>query len=137
MATTSVHMAPTKEGLSEMCGIVGLHLRDPQLYPDLGRLMVSMLDGVAERGPDSAGVAVYGDHRRVPEGHAAVSAFLGSLGSQTAVQLGATAIKGVFFCASNSLHFDLLTCAAAALERAQVKPEQVEEVFFGNVLSAK
>jgi methylamine---glutamate N-methyltransferase subunit A len=59
-----------------MCGIVGLHLRDPQLHPQLGQLMVSMLDGVAERGPDSAGVAVYGDTRRVPDGHAAVSVLL-------------------------------------------------------------
>ena len=32
-----------------------------------------MLCGVVERGPDSAGVAVYGDRRRCPEGHAAVS----------------------------------------------------------------
>jgi methylamine---glutamate N-methyltransferase subunit A len=56
-----------------MCGIVGLHLRDPQLYPQLGRLLESMLCQIVERGPDSAGVAVYGDRRRCPEGHAAVS----------------------------------------------------------------
>ena len=56
-----------------MCGIVGLHLRDPALYPQLGRLLVTMLGGVAERGPDSAGVAVYGDHRRCPPGYTAVS----------------------------------------------------------------
>jgi glutamate synthase domain-containing protein 1 len=56
-----------------MCGIVGLHLRDPALYAQLGRLLVTMLGGVAERGPDSAGVAVYGDHRRCPAGYAAVS----------------------------------------------------------------
>jgi glutamate synthase domain-containing protein 1 len=56
-----------------MCGIVGLHLRDPRLYPRLGRLLESMLCQVVERGPDSAGVAVYGDRRRCPEGHAAVS----------------------------------------------------------------
>lgn len=56
-----------------MCGIVGLHLRDPRLYPQLGRLLESMLCQVVERGPDSAGVAVYGDRRRCPEGHAAVS----------------------------------------------------------------
>ncbi|WP_018335010.1 hypothetical protein [Actinomycetospora chiangmaiensis] len=59
-----------------MCGIVGLHLRDPELHPQLGRLLESMLCGVVERGPDSAGVAVYGDRRRVPEGHAAVSVLL-------------------------------------------------------------
>ncbi|GAA2900414.1 glutamine amidotransferase [Pseudonocardia halophobica] len=56
-----------------MCGIVGLHLRDPELYPQLGRLLETMLCQVVERGPDSAGVAVYGDRRRCPEGHAAVS----------------------------------------------------------------
>jgi glutamate synthase domain-containing protein 1 len=56
-----------------MCGIVGLHLRDPGLHPRLGELLDAMLGQVAERGPDSAGVAVYGDHRRCPPGHAAVS----------------------------------------------------------------
>lgn len=56
-----------------MCGIVGLHLRDPELYPLLGGLLESMLCQVVERGPDSAGVAVYGDRRRCPDGHAAVS----------------------------------------------------------------
>jgi glutamate synthase domain-containing protein 1 len=56
-----------------VCGIVGLHLRDPGLHPQLGRLLEAMLGQVVERGPDSAGVAVYGDRRRCPEGHAAVS----------------------------------------------------------------
>jgi amidophosphoribosyltransferase len=56
-----------------VCGIVGLHLRDPELYPQLGRLLETMLCQVVERGPDSAGVAVYGDRRRCPEGHAAAS----------------------------------------------------------------
>jgi glutamate synthase domain-containing protein 1 len=56
-----------------VCGIVGLHLRDPGLHPQLGVLLESMLVQVLERGPDSAGVAVYGDRRRCPEGHAAVS----------------------------------------------------------------
>jgi glutamate synthase domain-containing protein 1 len=56
-----------------VCGIVGLHLRDPELHPQLGQLLETMLCGVEERGPDSPGVAVYGDRRRCPEGHAAVS----------------------------------------------------------------
>ena len=56
-----------------MCGIVGLHLRDPELQPMLGRLLDDMLCGVVERGPDSVGIAVYGDGRRSPEGHSAVS----------------------------------------------------------------
>jgi glutamate synthase domain-containing protein 1 len=56
-----------------VCGIVGLHLRDPELHPQLGRLLETMLCQVVERGPDSAGVAVYGDRRRCPDGWAAVS----------------------------------------------------------------
>jgi methylamine---glutamate N-methyltransferase subunit A len=56
-----------------MCGIIGLHLRDPELYPRLGPLMVEMLQGIVVRGPDSAGVALYGDKSRCPEGQAAVS----------------------------------------------------------------
>ncbi|MGY1814628.1 hypothetical protein [Blastococcus sp. SYSU D00820] len=56
-----------------MCGIVGLHLREPSLYPRLGELLTGMLCQVTERGPDSAGVAVYGDPRWSPEGRATVS----------------------------------------------------------------
>ncbi|MEV0249240.1 glutamine amidotransferase [Nocardia sp. NPDC050712] len=44
-----------------MCGIVGLHLRDPALHPRLGGLLTGMLDQLCDRGPDSAGFAVYGD----------------------------------------------------------------------------
>jgi glutamate synthase domain-containing protein 1 len=56
-----------------MCGIVGLHLREPSLYPRLGELLTAMLGQVVERGPDSAGVAVYGDPRLSPPGRATVS----------------------------------------------------------------
>lgn len=56
-----------------MCGLVGLHLREPSLYPQLGELLTGMLCQVTERGPDSAGVAVYGDPRMSPPGRAAVS----------------------------------------------------------------
>lgn len=56
-----------------MCGIVGLHLRNPDLYPRLGELLSGMLCEMGERGPDSAGVAVYGDTTLSPEGHSAVS----------------------------------------------------------------
>jgi len=56
-----------------MCGIIGLHLRDPELHPMLGRLLDDMLCGVSERGPDSVGIAVYGDEQRNPPGHTAVS----------------------------------------------------------------
>ncbi|MFJ6894733.1 glutamine amidotransferase family protein [Streptomyces hokutonensis] len=56
-----------------MCGIVGLHLREPALEPRLGELLTAMLGQVVERGPDSAGVAVYGDPRLSPPGRAVVS----------------------------------------------------------------
>ena len=42
-----------------MCGIVGLLLKNPSLRPRLGELMVPMLVGMTERGPDSAGLAVF------------------------------------------------------------------------------
>ena len=42
-----------------MCGIVGLFLKDPGLESDLGRLLTQMLATMTDRGPDSAGVAVY------------------------------------------------------------------------------
>ncbi len=56
-----------------MCGIVGLHLKNPALRPRLGELLAAMLGQVVERGPDSAGVAVYGDPRLNPPGTTAVS----------------------------------------------------------------
>jgi acetyl-CoA C-acetyltransferase len=46
-----------------------------------------------------------------------IGSYLGALGAQSAPELGATAIR-------------------AALERARLAPNQVEEVFMGNVLSA-
>jgi glutamate synthase domain-containing protein 1 len=46
---------------------------DPQLHPRLGELLAGMLGQVVERGPDSAGVAVYGDPRLTPPGRSAVS----------------------------------------------------------------
>src|SRR5215468_10894599 len=42
-----------------MCGIAGLQLKNPDLYPQLGTLVAPMLDVLASRGPDSTGVAVY------------------------------------------------------------------------------
>ena len=43
-----------------MCGIVGLFLKDRSLEPQLGALLARMLEVMTERGPDSAGFAVYG-----------------------------------------------------------------------------
>jgi glutamate synthase domain-containing protein 1 len=43
-----------------MCGIVGLFLKRPGLEPELGTHLSAMLGTMRERGPDSAGFAVYG-----------------------------------------------------------------------------
>lgn len=50
-----------------MCGIVGLFLKDPKLEPRLGELLTDMLITMTDRGPDSAGIAIYS---RGKEGHA-------------------------------------------------------------------
>ena len=49
-----------------MCGIVGLRLKNRDLHPALGELVVPMLDVLASRGPDSTGAAIYA--RDVPAG---------------------------------------------------------------------
>lgn len=42
-----------------MCGIVGLYLKNPKLKPELGKMFKPMLIEMTNRGPDSAGVAIY------------------------------------------------------------------------------
>ncbi|MBY4891992.1 glutamine amidotransferase family protein [Rhodobacteraceae bacterium N5(2021)] len=52
-----------------MCGIVGLFLKDKALEPQLGNLLTDMLITMTDRGPDSAGIAIYGsettDHAKL------------------------------------------------------------------------
>ncbi|HEY6788258.1 MAG TPA: hypothetical protein VI365_13215 [Trebonia sp.] len=111
-----------------MCGIVGLHLRDPELYPRLGILLAAMLIQMSERGPDSAGVAVYGDRRVCPAGHAAVSvllprgacaddvkARLSTIPDLTVTPAGATAVLAAPVSAT-----ELLAAVRAALPAARV-----------------
>ena len=43
-----------------MCGIVGLFLKDRNLEPRLGDMLTDMLITMSDRGPDSAGIAIYG-----------------------------------------------------------------------------
>ncbi len=42
-----------------MCGIVGLYLKNPKLKPKLGQMFKPMIIEMTNRGPDSAGVAIY------------------------------------------------------------------------------
>lgn len=53
-----------------MCGIVGLFLKDKSLEPQLGQLLSDMLVTMTDRGPDSAGIAIYGS---VADGRAKVT----------------------------------------------------------------
>lgn len=48
-----------------MCGIVGLLVKNPAMRSQLGELMVPILEEMASRGPESAGLAVFTD--RLPE----------------------------------------------------------------------
>ena len=44
-----------------MCGIVGIYLKNERLNPELGKLLAAMLIEMSDRGPDSAGIALYRD----------------------------------------------------------------------------
>ena len=44
-----------------MCGIIGLLIKNRDEQRNLGALMTPMFDCMAERGPDSAGLAIFGD----------------------------------------------------------------------------
>ena len=77
-----------------MCGIVGLHLRDAALYPRLGALLTDMLDQMCDRGPDSAGMSIYGDPTWSPDGHSTVS-LLDVNGSVTELAAELTEALGV------------------------------------------
>ena len=46
-----------------MCGIVGLFLKDASLEPKLGELLSAMMITMSDRGPDSAGIALYGNEQ--------------------------------------------------------------------------
>jgi len=58
-----------------MCGIVGLLVKTPALRERLGELMVPMLIGMTERGPDSAGLAVFTEP--LPENVRKISVYSG------------------------------------------------------------
>ncbi len=44
-----------------MCGIVGLFLKRDELRPQLGDMLTDMLVKLTDRGPDSAGIAIYSE----------------------------------------------------------------------------
>ncbi|MEM7733314.1 MAG: glutamine amidotransferase family protein [Pseudomonadota bacterium] len=80
-----------------MCGIVGLFLKDKSLEPKLGEMLTEMLITMTDRGPDSAGIAVYGQDRdgfakltvqsADPAGFAALAAVLEAIGAEVSVRV--------------------------------------------------
>lgn len=54
-----------------MCGIVGLYTKNPELESRLGAMLSDMLLEMTERGPDSAGFAIY--HQPVATGFSKVT----------------------------------------------------------------
>jgi glutamate synthase domain-containing protein 1 len=81
-----------------MCGIVGLFLKDPALEPELGRLTAGMLATMSDRGPDSAGFAVYG------AGEAGQTKFTLRGPSVSSIESTAAEIEGAFPGAHATLH---------------------------------
>ena len=73
-----------------MCGIVGLHLKSRHHHDELGRLLTPMLDCMATRGPDSAGLALYED--AVPVGYYRYSVRLEAPGSLDEVKTDVAAL---------------------------------------------
>jgi len=76
-----------------MCGIVGLFLKNEAWAPDLGGLLAEMLGVMSDRGPDSAGFAIYSDDAaglskvtlRLPEVEGDVPGLLEQLGDRAGV----------------------------------------------------
>jgi methylamine---glutamate N-methyltransferase subunit A len=112
-----------------MCGIVGLHLRTPELYPRLGELLTGMLCEMSNRGSDSAGVAVYGDPVWTPPGRGCVSLLAvdddaqsvsGSIGSKLGVEVSLAMIGDTKLLTADVDSENLLAAARTAYPSALV-----------------
>ncbi|BBY19101.1 class II glutamine amidotransferase domain-containing protein [Mycolicibacterium litorale] len=112
-----------------MCGIVGLHLRNPELHPRLGELLTGMLCEMSDRGSDSAGVAVYGDPTWTPAGHGCVSlleigaspeSVSDAVGSALGVAVSVTVLDATYLVTAQAESEAVLAAARAAFPEALV-----------------
>jgi methylamine---glutamate N-methyltransferase subunit A len=103
-----------------MCGIVGLHLRNPGLYPRLGELLTAMLREMEERGADSAGIAVYGDPVWSPPGRGTISLLevgvpapevAAALGAELGAEVAVTPLDGTYLLNASADSLALLAAA--------------------------
>jgi glutamate synthase domain-containing protein 1 len=106
-----------------MCGIVGLHLRTPELYPRLGELLSGMLCEMSDRGADSAGIAVYGDPVWSPPGRGCVSVTdvdLGVEASALGPDVDVVQVDSTYLLSADMPSESLLAAAKAAYPQALV-----------------
>ena len=103
-----------------MCGIVGLHLRNPGLYPRLGELLTAMLCEMQERGADSAGIAVYGDPVWSPPGRGTISLLevgvpapevAAAVGAELGAEVAVTPLDGTYLLNASADSLALLAAA--------------------------
>ncbi|CAN5330023.1 glutamine amidotransferase family protein [soil metagenome] len=104
-----------------MCGIVGLFAKSPEIEERLGVHLAAMLTQMNDRGPDSAGVAVYRDP--APSGSSKVTLFSAdpgedwaALAAELASELGGSPEPGV-----RASHAVLVVDADAAAAEAWVR----------------
>lgn len=106
-----------------MCGIVGLHLRTPELYPRLGELLTGMLTAMEARGADSAGIAVYGDPQWSPAGQSTISLIevdaspdqiVDELSARVGAPVSVTVRDVTYLVSADTTADELLTAAKAA-----------------------
>lgn len=112
-----------------MCGIVGLHLRNPELHPRLGELLTGMLCEMSDRGSDSTGVAVYGDPAWTPPGHGCVSLLeIGAspesaseaIGTALGVPVSVTVLDATYLVTAQAESEAVLAAARAAFPEALI-----------------
>ncbi|WP_431840315.1 glutamine amidotransferase [Gordonia hongkongensis] len=112
-----------------MCGIVGLHLRNPDLHPRLGEMLAGMLGEMQDRGADSAGIAVYGNPTWAPPGHSCISLLeldvlpdevSTTLGAALGVPVAAQTIDVTLVASAPAPADELLAAARAAYPQALV-----------------
>jgi len=99
-----------------MCGIVGLYLKKPELESQLGKLFEPMLEAMTDRGPDSAGFAIYGDE--VADGWVKLTLQASDIGYDWKALMGA--LEGRLGCS-----LDWFQNASAAVLKAHSAEEPV------------
>lgn len=119
-----------------MCGIVGLFLKNPDLRDGLGSRFATMLEGMTDRGPDSAGLAVY--HDPVADGETKFTLFAGEGGHDWEVLRRAvdTALGGAPSIEVRSNHAILRIAAAAdtVIGWLEAKAPEIRVMGYGQLI---